>query len=202
MEHRLPFGVKQERVMDLRKLSARASGVVAVPYDFVLEAFESEHRIKNHFDVVAGGGVAVEIERAGGLEDAVELDEAEGHHGEVRHHAVALPAGVAGEEDLERPHQVAELGRDVVAGHQLVVGGGGGLVPLPGVLERLGLGAARGPVLVLEEDVVVGLGVERGVEVDQVYGLVLDVLAHDREVVAVEELVPPFRGLGHDLAVF
>ena len=67
--------------------------------------------------VMAGGRVAVEVEAAGRLQDAVEFDEARGHHGEVGHHR----AGV--EEAVERLHQVEELG---VAGslNELLVGGG------------------------------------------------------------------------------
>jgi hypothetical protein len=47
----------------------------------------------------------------------------------------------------------------------------------------------RGAVFFGEEDVVVLAAVEGRVEVDEVDGLVLDVLAEDAEVVAVIELV-------------
>jgi hypothetical protein len=46
------------------------------------------------------------------------------------------------------------------------------------------LGAGAGSVLFGEEHVVVLAAVEGWVEVDEVYGLVLDVLAQDFEIVA------------------
>jgi hypothetical protein len=67
--------------------------------------------------------------------------------------------------------------------------GTGGHVPLPGVLEGNDLRAGAGSVLFGEEDVVVLAAVEGWGEVDEVYGLVLDVLAQDFEIVAVKELV-------------
>ncbi len=59
----------------------------------------------------------------------------------------------------------------------------------PGVLEGHDLGAGAGAVLFGEEHVVVLAAVEGWVAVDEVDGLVLDVLAQDFEVVAVIELV-------------
>ena len=38
---------------------------------------------------MAGSGVAVEVERACRFEDAVQLDQARGHHGEVGHEVAA-----------------------------------------------------------------------------------------------------------------
>lgn len=107
----------------------------------------------------------------------MEFDEAQGHHAQVRHHAVAALARVAGEEDLERFHKVAQVGRHAMAGHQLVVGLGGGLVPLPSVFKGTSLGGAGLPRVGFEEDVVVGLGVEGRIEIDEVYGLVGDVFS-------------------------
>jgi len=58
-------------------------------------------------------------------------------------------------------------------------------VPMPRVLEcgylRLGLRAR----FVLKKYVVIAVGIERRVEIDQVYRLVLDVLPQDVEIVAV-----------------
>jgi hypothetical protein len=71
----------------------------------------------------------------------------------------------------------------------LFVAAGGFFVPLPGVLEGGDLGGGAGAVLFGEEDVVVLTGVEGRVELDEVYGLVGDVVAEDLEVVAVVELV-------------
>ena len=60
---------------------------------------------------------------------------------------------------------------------------------MPSVLERLNLRVGLRAVLLGEQDVVVGVGVERRVEVDQVDRLILDVAAEDVEVVAVVENV-------------
>src|SRR5690606_16655771 len=62
----------------------------------------------------------------------------------------------------------------------------------PRVLERLDLGGGLGAVLLGEEDVVVLVGLEGRIEIDEVDGLVLDVAAQYVEVVAVEQEV-----LGH-----
>lgn len=59
----------------------------------------------------------------------------------------------------------------------------------PGVFEGHDLGTGAGAVFFGEEDVVVLAAVEGRIEVDEVDGLVLDVLAEDAEVVAVIELV-------------
>jgi hypothetical protein len=71
----------------------------------------------------------------------------------------------------------------------LFVGAGGFFVPLPGVLEGGDLGGGAATILFGEEDIVVLAGVEGRVEVDEVDGLVGDVVAQDLEVVAVVELV-------------
>ena len=67
---------------------------------------------------------------------------------------------------------------------------GGSRIPLPSVLEHLDLRRRLRPVL-LEEDVVVLAAVEGRIEVDEIDGLVLDVLAKDGEVIPVVELVHP-----------
>ena len=75
-----------------------------------------------------GGGVAVEVEGAGGLEGAAEFDEARGHHGEVGHPVVRA------EEFHEGAHDAAEL---VAAQGEILVGALALAVPLPRVLEGL-----------------------------------------------------------------
>jgi hypothetical protein len=57
-------------------------------------------------------------------------------------------------------------------------------------------GAGLSAVFLGEEDVVVLAGVEGRIEIDKVYGLILDVALEDFEVVAVIELV---LFLGHGL---
>jgi len=63
----------------------------------------------------------------------------------------------------------------------------GARAPVPGVLEGEELGIGRVAGLVFEDDVVVAVRVERGVEVDQVDAGVGQVAAQDVEVVAVGE---------------
>jgi hypothetical protein len=53
------------------------------------------------------------------------------------------------------------------------------------VLESLDLGVGLRPIFFGEEDVVVGVGVERGIEVDQIDRFILDVSAEDVEVVPI-----------------
>jgi hypothetical protein len=80
--------------------------------------------------------------------------------------------------------------RDAAAALDDFLEGGFGIhVPFPGVFESHDLGTGAGAVFFGEEDVVVLAAVEGRVEVDEVDGLVLDVLAEDGEVVAVIQLV-------------
>ncbi|MFY9791358.1 MAG: hypothetical protein WA474_18505 [Candidatus Sulfotelmatobacter sp.] len=90
------------------------------------------------------------------------------------------------EEGAEGAHGVGDA---AAALDDLLEGGFGVHVPLPGVFEGHDLGTGAGTVLFGEEDVVVLAAVERRVEVDEIDGLVLDVLAEDGEVVAVVETV-------------
>jgi hypothetical protein len=53
-------------------------------------------RSRRAFQVMAGGGVAVEIDGAGFFEDAAQFDEARGHHGEVGHHVGVEEEGFEG----------------------------------------------------------------------------------------------------------
>jgi len=129
---------------------------------------------------VAGGGVAVEVDGAGLLEDSAEFDEARGHHGEVGEHVCAA------EEGSEGAHGFGDAATGL---DDLLVGERGLLVPLPCVLEGGDLGGGARAVLLGEEDVVVLAGVEGRVEVDEIDRLIGDVVAEDGEVVAVEELV-------------
>jgi len=96
---------------------------------------------------MAGGGVAVEVDGAGVLEDAAEFDKAGGHHGEVGEEVVWA------EEGVECAEGFGYILRPVL--DHVVVGAGGLLVPDPGVLEGLDLGGGAGAVALLEEDVVV-----------------------------------------------
>ena len=113
-------------------------------------------RVHQRLEVVAGGGVAVEIYAAGVLEDSVKFDHALRHHGQVGHHVVVAEEGAHGLEE------VGELAGGV--GYNILIGALRFKTPVPGVLEGGNLGGGLLACLFLEEDVVVSVGVEGRVE--------------------------------------
>ena len=125
--------------------------------------------------------VAVEVEGAGGFEDAMEFDEARGHHGEVGHHRRGF------EELFQRLDQFDDAG--VGAGvNELVIGGvhvGG---PFPRVGEGVELGLAVRAAGFLEQDVVVGVGVEGRIEIFEINASVGEkvLVAQPTQIVAEE----------------
>ena len=110
----------------------------------------------------------------------MQFNQARGHHRQIGHHVAVA------EECAEGAHGVGDAAALL---DDFLVGALGVYVPLPGVLEGHDLGAGAGAVLFGEEHVVVLAAVEGRVEVDEVDGFVLDVLAQDFEVVAVIELI-------------
>ena len=130
---------------------------------------------------------AVEVERAGGFEDAVKLEQAVGHHGEVGHHVVLA------EETAERLHHLGDVGVGRV--DQFVELALGLFTPMPRVFKRRDLRLALVSLGRFEEEIVVALGIERWVEVDEVNGFIFDVLAEHQQIVAEVELVHPRDGL-------
>ena len=116
----------------------------------------------------------------------MELEQALGHH------------VVLAEKGAERLDHLRQVG--VRAVDDVVVFALGLLVPVLGVLKRLDLRLAVLPLGRFEEEIVVALGVERRVEVDEVHGFVREVVAEDVEVVAVVKPVHPSRRLGKDWA--
>ena len=62
-------------------------------------------------------------------------------------------------------------------------------VPMPRVLERGYLRLGLRARFVLEQHVVIAVGIERRVQIDQVNRLVLDVVPQDIQIVAVVESV-------------
>ena len=154
--------------------------VVSPPYYFTAKVLRPKYRVHQQLQVVAGGGVAVEVDAASVLEDAVKFDHALGHHGEVGHHVVVAEEGAHGLE------QVWQLSGGV--GHDVLVGALGIEVPVPSVFEGGDLGGGLLAAFFLEEDVVVGVGFEGRVEVDEVNAGVGDVVAEDVEVVTEVEL--------------
>lgn len=129
---------------------------------------------------MAGGGVAVQVDAAGGFEHAAQFDQADRHHRKVGEHVGIAEHLAHGDERL------ADL---LAAFSHLLVGSRGGVVPVPGVFKGLELRGGFGAVVLFEEHVVGGFAVEGRVEVDDVNGLVWDVAAQDVEVVTVIECV-------------
>jgi hypothetical protein len=60
---------------------------------------------------------------------------------------------------------------------------------VPGVLEGFDLGLGVLPGLVPKQHRVAAVGVERRIQVDEVYALVRDVLSHDGKVVSIEQCI-------------
>ena len=96
----------------------------------------------------------MEVDAAGGLEDAVQFDHALRHHGEVRHHVVLAEEGAQRGEQLAN---FASLLRD-----DILIGELGFDVPAPGVVEGGNLGGGLFAAALSEEDIVGGIGVEAG----------------------------------------
>ena len=125
----------------------------------------------------------MEVNAPGRLENAMEFDEAGGHHGEVGHH------GGVFEEAVEGFHHLRD--GDIGAGVNEAVVKLGGVGPGPGVGESVELGLTGLAGGFAEKDVVIGIGVERGVEVFEVNGGVGEFpgVAQPTEIVAEEEAV-------------
>ena len=143
----------------------------------------------------------MEVERAGGFEEAMQFEQAISHHREIGHHVVLAQKATQG------LHHLRHVGVRLV--QEFVKFALGLLVPMPGVLEgfnlRLAVIGSSGRESALtrfflertdvrchgrfEEQIVVALGIERRVEINEVNGFVRKMLAEDLEIVAVIELV-------------
>jgi hypothetical protein len=60
---------------------------------------------------------------------------------------------------------------------------------MPGIVKSLDLRLALVPVRRPEEQIVIGVGIERRIEIDEIDALVLDVLAQNGKVVTIKECV-------------
>ena len=123
----------------------------------------------------------MEVEAAGGLEDAAQFHKAGRHHHQIGHHGV-LPDEPA--EGLD--HLLDRRGCRRVQDNVLLVGAFRLQGPLPGIGECLDLGGRLLPRLLAEQHVVGGVGVERRVQVNQVHRLIGYMIAEHLQVVAVE----------------
>jgi hypothetical protein len=107
----------------------------------------------------------------------MEFQQANGHHGEVRHHVVLFQ---------ERAHGSQHLRRIAVSGmHHLVESKLGFIAPMPSVLEGFNLGARFLAGGATKQNVVRGLTVEWRIEVNQIHALIVNAAAQNVEIVAV-----------------
>ncbi len=105
----------------------------------------------------------------------MQFNQANGHHHQVGHRVVSS------QERQQSLHQISELGR--AAGHDFLVHRFCFDAPLPGVLKSRDLRGGFLAALLLKEDVVVGVGLERRVKVNQVDAGIRDVFAKNIQVI-------------------
>jgi len=174
------FCIEQDHISDVRKF---VTGVtmrrLPLPSDLVSEITRVKDRVEQYFQIMTRCRIAVQVKRTGRFEHAVQLNQPNSHHGEVRHHVILAE---------RRAHSLEhDRGIGVRPGYYLIKGTLGGLIPVPRVLERLDLGLRLLAGRRLEQDVIGGIGVERRIEVDHVHRIVRDALPEHGEVVAVVE---------------
>ncbi len=176
------FRVEQYRIVDRAELAAQL--VVSVdtpPNNLVAVISRPKHPIQQQLEVMARGRIAVQIQRTSRLQHPVQLDQTHRHHGEIRHHVVGAQEGA------HRPQQFE--GIRIAAAHHLVECAFGPVVPVPRILERLDLRVAVRALGRLEQDIVIGVRIERRVEIDKVHAFVSDMFAQHVQIVAIIELV-------------
>ena len=105
--------------------------------------------------------VAMEIKAAGGFEDSMQFHQTRSHHGQIRHHR-----GIS-EEIMQRLHHFHDGGVRAVV--QEFGEGLGGVGPIPGVGEGVELSLAGLARSLAEQDVVIRIGIERRVEINEVH---------------------------------
>ena len=155
----------------------------SLPNYFVTKIRRSEHPVQQHPQIMARGRVAMEIEAARGFEDAMQFHQTRGHHRQIRHH------GGGSEKAVEGLHHVHDGGVRAIV-HKLGVGLRG-VRPIPGVGEGVKLRLAGFPGSLAEKDVVIGVGIEGRVEINEVNAGVGKFLrvAQPTEIVAKEKPV-------------
>ena len=165
----------------------------AFPRDLIYVVLRSKNGIHHEFQVVASRWVAVQVNAAGGLEDTVKFNEANGHHDEIGHHIVAA------QERQQCLHQISQLtwpARDRFLVDRLRF-----QAPLPCILKGGNLRGGFLAALFLEKDVIVGVGVKGRIKVNQVNAGVRDVITKNTQIIAKVEFVCTvhFRRAYHNL---
>ena len=166
--------------MKLREVTALSfRNADLLPHDLVQEVRWVKNCVHEHLQVMAGGGVAVQVDRTRGLQHSPQLHQPGGHHRQVGQHVVVS------EEHAEALHRLRHPLRPRL--HDLKIGLRGSLVPPPGILKRLYLRGGAGAVLLLKQHVVVLVALEGRVQIHQIHRLILHVASKDVQVVAVVE---------------
>lgn len=66
-----------------------------LPYNFVfvVAAIRNKNRIQQNLQIMAGGGIAVQIERTGGFKNAMDFSNSQSHTDQIREKAAFLQNG-------------------------------------------------------------------------------------------------------------
>ena len=158
------------------------------PNNLTSKILHPKDRIQHHFQVMAGGRVAVQVQAAGRFQHPVQFHQARGHHHQVSHHLVLA------DESVHRVQHGGHLHRRGL--HHLPEEA---LIPVPGIVKRVDLRFALHAALVLEQHRIRPVAVERRVQVDQVHALVRNILLQNFQVIAIEQGV--FRDRFHGLII-
>jgi hypothetical protein len=162
-----------------------AVGAAPLPNDFRPEVGRSKHGVHEHLQVMTGRRVAVKVNTCGRLHDAPEFHQARGHHHEIGQHVAFAEEG---------PERLKAISHAPARHHDLRKDGFAFLIPCPGVRESLNLTCGLAPVFFREKNVVICVGVERRVQVNEVNRLVFDMPAHHIQIIAVvEQVLRAFR---------
>ena len=102
----------------------------------------------------------MEIQAASRLENAMEFNEAGSHHGEVSHHGGAFEKAAEGFHHLHHG--------DIRAGVNELAVNLGGVGPCPGVGESVELGLAGLAGSLPVQDIVIRIGIERRIQINEV----------------------------------
>ena len=196
--------VVEQRVGDAAELPGVAVGAGAPPGDFVAEVRAAEDGVHEDAQPRAFGVVAVQVDAAGGLEDAAHFDESLPHEGEVGLSARADHFAGGGDHVADgfavfkQPLQHCLI--EVVEGEGVFEGAlaGGGdqlfelLVGQVGVV--CGRDAGGAGVFGADGPLVFAAAVEGGVEVDEVDGFAVDAFEAGQVVADVDGAVAEIHG--------
>ena len=130
------------------------------PNDFILKIHRSKNPIQQHPQIMTRRWVAMEIEASGRFEDAMQFDQTRRHHRQIRHHRRGPQKAVQG------LHHVHNGGVRTCVNK--IVKGLGGVGPIPGVGEGVKLRLARLAGGLAEQHIVIRVGIERRVEINQI----------------------------------